>query len=156
MEIKLKRNRRTGEKKDLRNRTQGPQETPTHQTANKTKRALERAMSTDKIMREKESNRDEDREEECKARSLDSWRKAEFADGSSSFFLRGLGIVTRESKVLWFLRSSLSPSSLEWSFGNEQKQKGLQQTEQRRSFGRPKKKKTKWVLKAFWDSARLV
>ncbi len=90
-------------------------------------------------MREKESNRDEEREEECKARSLDSWRKAEFADGSSSFFLRGLGIVTRESKVLWFLRSSLSPSSLEWSFGNEQKQKGLQQTEQRRSFGRPKK-----------------
>lgn len=58
---------------------------------------------------------------------------------AAPFFLRGLGIVTRESKVLWFLRSSLSPSSLEWSFGNEQKQKGLQQTEQRRSFGRPKK-----------------
>lgn len=63
------------------------------------------------------------------------------------FFLRGLGIVTRESKVLWFLRSSLSPSSLEWSFGNEQKQKGLQQTE---ALGDQKRKPN------FWDSARSV
>ncbi len=148
MEIKLKRNRRTGEKKDLRNRTQGPQETPTHQTANKTKRALERAMSTDKIMRERKVTETRIEKKSVKqgvwtpdAKQSCGWKQL--------LFLRGLGIVTRESKVLWFLRSSLSPSSLEWSFGNEQKQKGLQQTEQRRSFGRPKKKENQMSFKGF-------
>lgn len=137
MEVKLKRNRKTGEKKDLRNRTQCPQETPTHQTANKTKRALERATSTDKIMREKERNREKEREEECKARSVDSWRKAEFADGSGSFFFAWVGNSYSRVEgpmVPAIIFEPLQPRVELWQWTET---KGFTTD---RSFGRPKKK----------------